>query len=116
VIRADVMDWLEAAPSDSSIKPFDWIVLDPPTFSNSRGLDHDWDVQRDHIECIKRCWPLLAPGGTLVFSNNYRRFKLDKSALQSSLSDVTIEDRSAWSLDKDFQRNQRIHQCWFFVK
>jgi len=116
VIRADVVDWLTQSSEEDSPPQYDWIVLDPPTFSNSRDLDHDWDVQRDHVSCIERCLKLLAPGGTLVFSNNYRRFKLDESALKTVAPDVTIEDRSAWSLDRDFQRNQRIHKCWFLVK
>ena len=116
VIRADVMDWIVEASEESPAAQFDWIVLDPPTFSNSRGLDHDWDVQRDHVVCLERCLALLAPGGTLVFSNNFRRFKLDKAAIAEACPDVTIEDRTAWSLDKDFQRNNRIHQCWFLSK
>lgn len=116
VIRADVMDWIEDTSELETPPQYDWVVLDPPTFSNSRDLDHDWDVQRDHVACIKRCLKLLAPGGTLVFSNNYRRFKLDLDALKQACPDVTIEDRSAWSLDRDFQRNSRIHRCWFLVK
>jgi len=116
VIRADVMDWLEDTSDEETPPQFDWVILDPPTFSNSRDLDHDWDVQRDHVICIERCLKLLAPGGTLVFSNNYRRFKLDKEALEASCPGLTIEDRSAWSLDRDFQRNSRIHQCWFLIK
>ena len=116
VIRADVMDWIEDSSEQEAPPQFDWVILDPPTFSNSRDLDHDWDVQRDHVVCIERCLKLLAPGGTLVFSNNYRRFKLDTEALKASCPELTIEDRSAWSLDQDFQRNSRIHQCWFLVK
>lgn len=116
VIRADVMDWIEDTSEQETPPQFDWVILDPPTFSNSRDLDHDWDVQRDHVVCIERCLKLLAPGGTLVFSNNYRRFKLDKEALEVSCPELTIEDRTTWSLDRDFQRNSRIHQCWFLVK
>ncbi len=116
VVRADVVQWIEEASDATEPPQFDWIVLDAPTYSNSRGLDHDWDVQRDHVACLERCWRLLAPGGTLVFSNNFRRFKLDRSAIEVTCPDVTIEDRSSWSLDKDFQRNARIHQCWFLSK
>jgi len=116
VIRADVMDWIEDASEQDSPPQFDWVVLDPPTYSNSKDLDHDWDVQRDHVQCIERCMKLVAPGGTLVFSNNYRRFKLDKESIEAACPGVTIEDRTAWSLDKDFQRNSRIHKCWFLVK
>ncbi len=116
VIRADVMDWLVHASEESGKKQYDWIVLDPPTFSNSRDLDHDWDVQRDHVQCILLCMSLLAPGGTLVFSNNFRRFKLDTTALQQQHPSINIADRTAWSLDRDFQRNTRIHRCWFLTQ
>jgi len=107
------MDWLRQASGNPKQLKFDWIVLDPPTFSNSRDLDHDWDVQRDHAACIVMCKNLLAPGGTLVFSNNFRRFKFDEEAVKRDWPGVSIEDRTSWSLDKDFQRNQRIHRCWF---
>ncbi len=116
VIRADVMDWIEDASEQENPPQFDWVVLDPPTYSNSKDLDHDWDVQRDHVQCIERCMRLVAPGGILVFSNNYRRFKLDTVGVEAACPGVTIEDRTSWSLDKDFQRNSRIHKCWFLVK
>jgi len=147
VVRSDVNLWLEANKAER----FDLILLDPPTFSNSTGVDADWNVQRDHAACIHACMAMLEPDGTLVFSNNYRRFKLDPAlgtvyaakkgntkrsrstvipdtqGAKDSPTDLTannaahsknkhykIEDRSHWSIDQDFQRNARIHQCWFF--
>ncbi|HEC48188.1 MAG TPA: hypothetical protein ENI17_11250, partial [Pseudomonas xinjiangensis] len=50
----------------------------------------------------------LAPGGTLYFSNNFRRFRLDR-ALEASYK---VEDISAATLDRDFQRNSKIHRTW----
>jgi len=113
VVRSDVMEWIEQACGNSKLEKFDWIVLDPPTFSNSRDLENDWDVQRDYVKSIEMCLKLLSPGGTLVFSNNFRRFKFDEAAVQMACKGATIEDRTAWSLDRDFQRKQRIHRCWF---
>ena len=40
------------------------------------------DVQRDHVGMIRRSLKLLRPGGRLVFSTNYTRFKLDAEALR----------------------------------
>jgi len=118
IVRADVSKWLADYNGDS----FDLILLDPPTFSNSTGVDADWNVQRDHVACIDGCMKLLAPAGVLIFSNNYQRFKLDESlgAIQGGNRDentgqYNIEDRSRWSIDKDFERNSRIHQCWFIT-
>ena len=117
VIRQDAFSWLEsAAPGLRDVDKFDVILLDPPTFSNSSDIEADWNVQRDHVAAIEACLLVLKPGGLLIFSNNYRRFKLDKSLLNDASRGIRVEDRSRWSIDRDFQRNQRIHQCWFISK
>jgi len=113
VVRQDVFNWLEgAALGLSEDRRFDIILLDPPTFSNSTDQDTDWNLQRDHVAAIDACLNVLRPGGLLIFSNNYRRFKLDAQLSDGSRS-IQVEDRSRWSIDRDFQRKQRIHQCWF---
>ncbi|MFT4727854.1 MAG: 23S rRNA (guanine2445-N2)-methyltransferase / 23S rRNA (guanine2069-N7)-methyltransferase [Granulosicoccus sp.] len=117
VVRQDVMAWLrDAAVGIRAESMFDLILLDPPTFSNSSSLDDDWNVQRDHVAAIDACLKVLSPGGTLIFSNNFRRFKLDASLSEDSERGIRIEDKSRWSIDRDFQRNPRIHQCWFIHK
>ena len=117
VVRQDVMAWLkDAAVGIRAESMFDLILLDPPTFSNSSSLDDDWNVQRDHVGAIDACLDVLAPGGTLIFSNNFRRFKLDASLSEDSERGIRVEDKSRWSIDRDFQRNPRIHQCWFIHK
>lgn len=117
VVRQDVMAWLrDAAVGIRAESKFDLILLDPPTFSNSTSLDDDWNVQRDHVAAIDACLEVLAPGGTLIFSNNFRRFKLDPSLSEDTERGIRIEDKSRWSIDRDFQRNPRIHQCWFIHK
>ena len=117
VVRQDVNGWLaDASVSSDGAGLFDLILLDPPTFSNSSSLETDWNVQRDHVETIDACLALLAPGGTLIFSNNFRRFKLDTVLTEGHDRPIDVEDRSRWSIDKDFQRNPRIHQCWFIRK
>jgi len=117
VVRQDVSRWLaDASVSSDAAGLFDLILLDPPTFSNSSSLETDWNVQRDHVETIDACLALLAPGGTLIFSNNFRRFKLDVTLTEGHDRPIDVENRSRWSIDKDFQRNPRIHQCWFIRK
>jgi 23S rRNA (guanine2445-N2)-methyltransferase / 23S rRNA (guanine2069-N7)-methyltransferase len=66
------------------------------------------DVQRDHVGMIRRSLKLLRPGGRLVFSTNYTRFKLDSEALR----DLLIEDISAATIPTDFERHARIHRCF----
>jgi len=104
--RADCLAWLqEQEPRGAR---FDLIFLDPPTFSNSKRMEGVLDVQRDHVGMIRRSLQLLRPAGRLVFSTNYTRFKLDAGAL----ADLAIEDISAATVPKDFERHARIHKCF----
>lgn len=104
--QADCKDWLKKCDQQ-----FDLIMLDPPSFSNSKRMLDVLDIQRDHVELIEDSMSLLAPGGTLIFSNNLRNFKIDAE----SLANFSLQDYSRESLDKDFQRNTRIHQCWLIT-
>ena len=104
--RADCLAWLEdQAPGGAR---FDLIFLDPPTFSNSKRMAGVLDVQRDHVGMIRRASALLRPGGRLVFSTNYTRFKMDAGAF----AEGSVEDISAATIPKDFERNAHIHRCY----
>lgn len=103
LLRADCLTWLAQREGQ-----FDLIFLDPPTFSNSKKMADVLDVQRDHVRLIDDAMAILAPGGTLIFSNNFRRFKMDESLAQR----YRIEDITRQSIPPDFERNQKIHQCW----
>jgi 23S rRNA (guanine2445-N2)-methyltransferase / 23S rRNA (guanine2069-N7)-methyltransferase len=107
--RADCLLWLE--DQEPKGPRFDLIFVDPPTFSNSKRMEGVLDVQRDHVGMIRRSLKLLRPSGRLVFSTNYTRFKLDADAL----ADLDVEDISAQTIPKDFERHARIHRC-FSVK
>jgi 23S rRNA (guanine2445-N2)-methyltransferase / 23S rRNA (guanine2069-N7)-methyltransferase len=107
--RADCLHWLEE--QEPKGPRFDLIFVDPPTFSNSKRMEGVLDVQRDHVGMIRRSLKLLRPSGRLVFSTNYTRFKLDAEAL----ADLKLEDISAQTIPKDFERHARIHRC-FSVK
>jgi 23S rRNA (guanine2445-N2)-methyltransferase / 23S rRNA (guanine2069-N7)-methyltransferase len=90
---------------------WDLAVIDPPTFSNTKGIENFWDVQRDHTNLLQRLAAHIVPGGTVFFSTNYRRFKLDEAAL----ADYTIRDITRQTIPEDF-RNQRIHKCWKLMR
>ena len=107
-IQADCLRWLQEAAADPGGKRYGLIFMDPPTFSSSKRMQGVLDIQRDHVDLIRSAVALLRPGGELYFSNNFRRFCLDNAAL----SDLAIEDISARSIDEDFRRNPRIHQCF----
>ena len=101
--QADCLEWLA-----SENKRFDLIFLDPPTFSNSKRMDRIFDVQRDHVELLRTTASLLNKNGILIFSNNYRKFKMDIDYL----TDLHIEDITQKTIPRDFERNPRIHNCW----
>lgn len=106
-IQADCLEWLERQ-AKAGRRLYDVVFLDPPTFSASKRMQQSFDVQRDHVKLIQWAMALLTPRGVLIFSNNYRKFKLDAEAL----SGLVIDDITAKTIAKDFQRNTRIHNCW----
>ncbi|MBB6478938.1 bifunctional 23S rRNA (guanine(2069)-N(7))-methyltransferase RlmK/23S rRNA (guanine(2445)-N(2))-methyltransferase RlmL [Spirochaeta isovalerica] len=87
---------------------FDLIFLDPPTFSNSKSSRSTFDIQRDHVSLIKLTAGRLEKGGILIFSNNFRKFKLDEKALDK----FNMEEISEKTISEDFRRNNRIHRSW----
>jgi len=103
-LQEDCIKWLKGQKGQN----YDLIFMDPPTFSNSKRMHDVLDVQRDHVELIKLAMGLLRPEGKLIFSNNYRRFKIDPQ-----LSELyKVVDISRKSIDLDFRRNNKIHQCF----
>ncbi|WP_158100538.1 bifunctional 23S rRNA (guanine(2069)-N(7))-methyltransferase RlmK/23S rRNA (guanine(2445)-N(2))-methyltransferase RlmL [Neiella marina] len=98
----------------NSSSEFDLVFCDPPTFSNSKRMKNTLDVQRDHMELIRLIDKVLAPGGTIMFSNNYRRFKLDSEAIEAL--GYSIVDWNSKTLPEDFKRNPHIHHCWLLEK
>ena len=105
LIQADCLQWLERCERE-----FDLIFVDPPTFSNSKRMEDSWDVQRDHIKLLANLKRILRPQGTIIFSNNKRGFKMDFTALEQI--GLTAVEISTKTLPLDFERNQRIHNCW----
>lgn len=85
-IHADVKQYLKSVKAEY----FDMIVMDPPTFSNSKRMDDILDIQRDHAALINDCLLALKPGGILYFSTNFRKFQLDTISVRASLiKDIT---------------------------
>lgn len=106
VVHADVLQYLKTLLPES----FDLIVLDPPTFSNSKRMKDILDVQRDHVGLINDCLHLLTPGGTLYFSTNYTRFVLDEKNLRAS----TIKDITKATTSFDFAG--KLHRQCFKIE
>lgn len=85
-VQADVLQYLPTVKDDS----FDLVVLDPPTFSNSKRMEDILDIQRDHVKLINDCIRILKPGGKIYFSTNYKDFKLEDALINSTaIKDIT---------------------------
>ena len=108
LMQADVMGWLRETDEQ-----FDLIFIDPPTFSNSKRMEEAFDVQRDHLSLMKDLKRMLRKGGTIMFSNNKRGFRMDHDGLAElglKAQDITQKTQS-----QDFARNRQIHNCWLIT-
>ena len=92
-------------------EPFDLVVVDPPTFSNSKRTENVWDVQRDHVALLHQQGDIVTPQGTVYFSTNFRKFKLDPAVSSA----YRVIELSKQTVPEDF-RNRRIHQCWKLIR
>ena len=100
--RDDAISWLWA-----TYDRYDLIFCDPPTFSNSKGRA-TFDVQRDHYALIKAAAMHLAPGGILIFSTNFRKFRLEDSIREKYL----VEDITEETIGEDFRNDPNVHKCY----
>ena len=110
--RADVSEFLLKKKSDGA--SYDIIILDPPTFSNSKMADFVLDTNKDWPRLVNGCIDLLAPGGVLYFSTNSRRLAYDESQLLKLTKDgrsVVSEDITDATIPADYE-GTKIHRCW----
>lgn len=101
--QGDCVQWLEEGHST-----FDLIFMDPPTFSNTKKDKRVFDVQKDHLRLIDLATQRLETEGLLLFSTNFRKFKLDDEVPKRW--DVT--EITGQTVPFDFSRNKKIHRCW----
>ncbi|SEI75882.1 23S rRNA (guanine2445-N2)-methyltransferase / 23S rRNA (guanine2069-N7)-methyltransferase [Allopseudospirillum japonicum] len=102
-VQSDCIQWLK-----QNKQRFDIIFLDPPTFSNSKRMRETLDIQRDHVGLVELAMQSLEKDGVLIFSNNYRRFKIDENLIKK----YQVKDISKSSIPEDFKRNTHIHVCF----
>jgi 23S rRNA G2069 N7-methylase RlmK/C1962 C5-methylase RlmI len=108
-VHADVRRFL--ADARAARTRWDLAIVDPPTFSSSARMDYTFDIQRDHAALLADVAALIAPGGTVWFSTNRRRFALDPAAVPPG---ATITDLTASTIPPDF-RDARVHHVWKVV-
>lgn len=116
-VRQDASEFLsqmneESAKSNKS-NLFDIIILDPPTFSNSKRTKTTLDINRDWSDFVAKCLNLLTPKGILYFSTNSRRlnFREEELSKKFDLSKINIEEITQKTIPLDY-RNSKIHKAW----
>lgn len=96
---------------------FDIIILDPPTFSNSKRTENTLDINKDWPVLIAKCLKILKANGILYFSTNSRKlnFKTELLSETVNLNNLQIEDITLKTIPEDF-RNSKIHRAWKITK
>jgi 23S rRNA (cytosine1962-C5)-methyltransferase len=85
-VHADVKQWLKTLKPDS----FDLVIMDPPTFSNSKRMKDFLDIQRDHAELINDVLAATTEGGIIYFSTNFSKFVMENDQIKASeIKDIT---------------------------
>jgi 23S rRNA (cytosine1962-C5)-methyltransferase/23S rRNA (guanine2445-N2)-methyltransferase / 23S rRNA (guanine2069-N7)-methyltransferase len=101
-VAADCMSYVK-----ENEQLFDIIIVDPPSFSNSKKMTGSFDIQRDHDYLLRKCYEFLRPGGKLYFSNNLRSFKLE--------TNLPFKDITSSSIPVDF-KDTKIHHLFYLEK
>ena len=121
--RADCMRFLQekavAAKTEklAAEELYDLIILDPPTFSNSKATTDVLDINRDWPQLVKDCLNILAPGGTLYFSTNSERIKFDISKIPPKTAagtEFTCREITEQTISVDFA-GKKPHKVWEFT-
>lgn len=106
-VHADVLQYLD----ELKLNTYDLVVLDPPTFSNSKRMKDFLDIQRDHAAIINKVMLAMKPGGVLYFSNNLRKFELDEAAITAS----AVKNITKQTEPFDFQ-GKLLRHCFRMIK
>ena len=121
--KADCMRFLQekaVAAKAGNLKEdefYDLIILDPPTFSNSKSTSDVLDINRDWPQLVKDCLNILSPEGTLYFSTNSERIKFDIQKLPPKTAagkEFTCTEITASTIPNDFA-GKKPHRVWKFT-
>ena len=106
LIATDAVEYLKNR-ANAQDRHFDIIVLDPPSFSNSKKTPDILDIQKDHTILIQWALKCLAPGGIIYFSTNLKTFKFNPELADTTrLTEITTK-----TVPEDF-KNSKPHRAW----
>ncbi len=93
---------------------YDIIILDPPTFSNSKNTSNVLDINKDWPQLVKDSLNILNPNGVLYFSTNSERLKFNIEQIpQMTIFGYKIEceDITVQTIPNDYT-SSKPHRCW----
>lgn len=103
-VQADCLQWLREARGAR----FDIAFVNPPTFSNSKRMDDDFDLVRDHADLLRATMQRVAQDGVALFTTHARRLRMDADlGADFTISEVTRDMRP-----KDFDGAKRGCRAW----
>ena len=106
--QTDVLTFLPAEEENQ----YDLIILDPPTFSNSKRMDEFFDIQKDYPMLVNHCIRILKPGGRLLFSTNSKKFILQPELINETTS---LKDITRQTTPFDFEGRME-RKCFLIIK
>jgi 23S rRNA (cytosine1962-C5)-methyltransferase len=106
VFKMDTLEFFHYAKK-KQLK-FDIIIIDPPTFSKNKG--QSFSVQKDHPALINGALELLSPSGFILFSTNFKEFRMQQKELNPSRVEEKMD-----SIPPDFAGSQP-HHCFVISK
>lgn len=109
LMRSDTEQCLEKLKNRG--QRFTLAFVDPPSFSQRRGGDGGFDVNRHHPELLNQVLDVMVPGGTIIFSTNHQRFdpKLNRLPVKN------LKELTPATIPEDY-RNRQVHRCWCMTK
>jgi len=104
-VRADTEQYLDDLKRKG--RKFTLAFVDPPSFSQRRGKNSVFDVNKHHAELLEKVFPVMKEGATVIFSTNHQRFdpKLNKLHVKQ------LKELTPKTIPEDY-RNKLVHRCW----
>ena len=94
--RDDATRWMAKARSQ-----YDWIFINPPTFSRSKMSRDDFNIHKDHGALVEHAMRRLDPRGELLFTTHAHGFALDPSVTKQ----FRVDEVTSMLVPPDFTRH-----------
>ncbi|WAI11562.1 MAG: bifunctional 23S rRNA (guanine(2069)-N(7))-methyltransferase RlmK/23S rRNA (guanine(2445)-N(2))-methyltransferase RlmL [Buchnera aphidicola (Macrosiphum albifrons)] len=104
-IQSDCLTWTK-----KTNQKFDLIFINPPTFSNSKKMQQDFDLTRDYLDIIINLKRILRYDGYIIFSSSTRNFEINFNYINKTK--LYIQKITKKIQSKDFLKNSNIYHSW----